>query len=405
MKCLLAAVALSWAGTVPAASSPVACPSGIQDPAPKPADQQGGIPECKDMKKTASGLEYGVLKKGREEASPAPDDLVEVHYTGWLTDGTKFDSSRDRGQPTSFPVNQVIKGWTEGLQLMTPGAHFKLVIPADLGYGAQAAGKIPPNSTLVFEVELLKVTSMPKFRAAKGVVEETKTTAGGVTYEVVKEGAGAACGEKDGLALRYAIWKPAGELLDCSERQSNHRISGTMATLPFPWLKDLAMACKVGTVLRVEVPQKLFPNANCDTVWELELTGISKVPDFRLCDPKKVVKTQSGLEYEVIEPGTGASPTAADNVVANYTGWLVDGTMFDSSHARGTPAEFPLNRVIKGWTEGLQLMKVGGKFLFTIPSELGYGPQGSPPKIPGNATLVFLVELVDVKNGVPPNRK
>jgi FKBP-type peptidyl-prolyl cis-trans isomerase len=389
MSLLSCAVAALCAAVLPLPSP--------QSPAPQsPAPQQpaGGIPECKDMKKTASGLEYGVLREGRKEASPGPDDMVEVHYTGWLLDGTKFDSSRDRGEPKSFGVGQVVKGWTEGLQLMTPGAHFKFVIPAALGYGERAAGKIPPNSTLVFEVELLKVTATPKFRPAG---KQQQAVGDGVKFEVVKVGTGAMCGEKDGLALRYAIWKADGTLLDCSEKQNNHRIAGTLATLPLPFLKDLAATCKVGDVLRAEVPQKLFPNAGSDTVWELELVGLSKVPEFRDLDPAKTVTTQSGLMYEVIEMGTGASPSATDTVSANYTGWLTDGTMFDSSHARGAPTEFPLNRVIKGWTEGLQLMKTGGKFLFKIPGELAYGARGSAPKIPANATLVFLVELVEVK--------
>ena len=100
--------------------------------------------------------------------------------------------------------------------------------------------------------------------------------------------------------------------------------------------------------------------------------------------------------YEVIEPGEGTEPKAADTVSAHYTGWLTDGTVFDSSHARGAPSEFPLNRVIAGWTEGVQLMKPGAKFLFQIPSELGYGAKASG-SIPPNSTLVFLIELVEVK--------
>ena len=203
----------------------------------------------------------------------------------------------------------------------------------------------------------------------------------GVKWEAVVEGTGDAVAADEGIALRYAIWKATGELLDCSEKQNNHQLRGTVDTLPFPFLKDLAMKCKRGTVLRAEVPQKLFPNAQADTVWELELTGVLSVPKFRALDPAKTVKTQSGLKYEVIEAGTGESPKATDLVVAHYSGWLTDGKAFDGSYGRGEPNEFPLNGVIKGWTEGLQLMKTGGKFLFEIPGNLAYGERGSPPTI------------------------
>jgi FKBP-type peptidyl-prolyl cis-trans isomerase len=106
---------------------------------------------------TDSGLQYEVLEEGEGE-SPAATDTVEVHYTGTLVDGTEFDSSHKRGQPVSFGVNQVIPGWTEALQLMSPGAKWKLYIPADLAYGPAGAGDmIGPNSALIFEVELLSV--------------------------------------------------------------------------------------------------------------------------------------------------------------------------------------------------------------------------------------------------------
>lgn len=111
---------------------------------------------------------------------------------------------------------------------------------------------------------------------------------------------------------------------------------------------------------------------------------------------ENVKVTASGLQYIVEKEGTGAQPTATDEVTVHYTGKLLDGTVFDSSVSRGEPATFPLNRVIPGWTEGVQLMKEGGKYLFFIPSELAYGPQGVPNAIPPHSTLIFEVELIKV---------
>ena len=108
-------------------------------------------------------------------------------------------------------------------------------------------------------------------------------------------------------------------------------------------------------------------------------------------------QTDSGLVVLIEREGDGASPTASDTVEVNYEGSLIDGTVFDSSYARGEPISFPLSGVIAGWTEGLQLMKVGGKAKLTIPSDIAYGDRGSPPAIPPKATLVFTVELLEIK--------
>lgn len=106
--------------------------------------------------------------------------------------------------------------------------------------------------------------------------------------------------------------------------------------------------------------------------------------------------TKSGLQYEVLNEGTGKSPKATDNVKCHYEGRLIDGTVFDSSYRRGTPATFPLNGVIAGWTEGLQLMKEGAKYRFHIPYNLAYGANGAGESIPPYSALVFDVELLGV---------
>ena len=110
-----------------------------------------------------------------------------------------------------------------------------------------------------------------------------------------------------------------------------------------------------------------------------------------------VKTTASGLQYEILTEGTGPMPTAADVVAVHYEGKLLDGTVFDSSVARGQPATFPLSNVIPGWTEGVQLMHTGSKYRFTIPPELGYGARGAGGVIPPNAVLVFDIELLGVE--------
>ena len=113
-----------------------------------------------------------------------------------------------------------------------------------------------------------------------------------------------------------------------------------------------------------------------------------------------VVETESGLQYKIEVEGAGISPEETDTVEVNYEGRLIDGTVFDSSYDRGESVKFPLNRVIKGWTEGLTYAKEGGKIQLYIPAELGYGQRGTGP-IPGNSTLIFDIELVKVYKAVP----
>lgn len=127
-------------------------------------------------------------------------------------------------------------------------------------------------------------------------------------------------------------------------------------------------------------------------------TTIEEGEKFLATNAKKtgVKTTASGLQYEVLKEGNGAKPRAIDTVEVNYVGTLLSGTEFDNSYKRGQPIEFPLNGVIRGWTEGLQLMPAGSKYKFYIPHDLGYGPNGNGA-IPGGATLVFEVELLTIK--------
>jgi len=228
--------------------------------------------------RTRTGLATVVLAKGKGTAYPSSRALVKVHYTGWTTDGEMFDSSSERGRPVTLPLDRVLAGWREGLQLMVVGEKRRLWIPEELAY-AGMPGK--PAGMLVFDVELLGIEEPPA---------------------------------------------------------------------PPPVPEDVASP------------------------------------------PMDAIITKSRLASKVLEAGTGSShPTKKSQVTVHYTGWTTDGRMFDSSITRGKPATFPLNRVIPGWTEGLQLMVKGETRRFWIPQKLAYKGQEGAPK----GMLVFDVTLLD----------
>jgi hypothetical protein len=146
-------------------AAPVATPAATETMTPAPPPGAPAVPP--DVKaapanatKTASCLAYRVLSKGTGKRHPKATDTVSVHYSGWTTDGKMFDSSVTRGQPTSFPLNGVIAGWTEGVQLMVEGEKTRFWIPGKLAYGDQAAGG-RPSGTLVFDIELLSIKQSP----------------------------------------------------------------------------------------------------------------------------------------------------------------------------------------------------------------------------------------------------
>lgn len=356
---------------------------------------------------TESGLKYVVLEPGpAANARPAIGDRVQVHYTGWLENGTEFDSSRTRGEPTRFVLGRVIPGWNEGLALMTVGSRYKLTIPPALAYGEAGAGNgvIPPNATLTFDVELLGIEKAPPYVAVDP--DKVTKTESGLEYQVTTEGTGDELTKTDRIEMQYGVWTVGGEpLMSYLDEQGPIRIP--IGELRMPFMQELLLELKEGGVCRALVPvATAFPGQKPPLlgdaekcVWMLAATQVLRplpLPEFKPPAADKLTKTASGLQYEVVTPGEGKSPTAADTVRVHYIGWLQDGTVFDSSYGNGEPAQFPLNRVIAGWIEGVQLMKVGAVYQFVIPPELAYGPAGSPPTIPANATLTFRIELIEI---------
>ena len=128
-----------------------------------------------------------------------------------------------------------------------------------------------------------------------------------------------------------------------------------------------------------------------------KIFGGGSVPDFALPSDSDLTETPSGLKIQTIDEGSGKQPGPTDQVEVHYAGWLLSGKLFDSSYGRGQTITFGLNQVIPGWTEGLQHMKEGGKSKLVIPADLAYGSRGAPPAIGPNETLLFQVELIQVK--------
>jgi len=161
--------------------------------------------------------------------------------------------------------------------------------------------------------------------------------------------------------------------------------------------KEEVQAILMGLDQQMKTKQAELATKNAE---EAKAKGIA----FLEANAKKegVKVTESGIQYVVMSEVEGDKPVATDTVKVHYKGTFLNGETFDSSYDRGEPAVFPLNRVIKGWTEGLQLMSVGSKYKFTIPSDLAYGPNGNPPRIPGNSVLEFEVELLEIQKPAAP---
>jgi FKBP-type peptidyl-prolyl cis-trans isomerase FklB len=200
--------------------------------------------------------------------------------------------------------------------------------------------------------------------------------------------------ETDADKMCYALGTQLGALFQQFKMQPNK-------DMLFAGVED-AMANREPAIAEKDA-RALFQAAGEKAKKEMEEKNTVEGKAFLEANAKKegVKTTPSGLQYKVIKEGEGANPKLEDKVQVNYSGKLINGTEFDSSYKRGTPATFPLGQVIKGWTEGLQLMKKGAKYELYIPAEIGYGARGQR-NIPPNSVLVFEVELLDINPPEPP---
>lgn len=207
-----------------------------------------------DAVKTASGLASKVIERGTGAAHPSRTDLVTVDYTGWTTDGKMFDSSISRGKPSTFPLDRVIAGWTEGVQLMAAGETRRFWIPEALAY----QGKRDPKGTLVFDVKLISFTESPAQAPpdVKAAPSDAKRTSSGLAYKVIKPGVGAKRPKStDRVTVHYSGWTTDGKLFDSSV------VRAAPATFPLDgvipgWTEGVALMVE-GEKTRFWIPQNL----------------------------------------------------------------------------------------------------------------------------------------------------
>lgn len=355
---------------------------------------------------TESGLQYVEITEG-EGASPQEGDIVTMHFVGSLPDGTVFGDSRSQGQPITaiFGRDQLLPGWEEGLALMKEGGEAQLIIPPDLAFGEQGFGLIPPNSQIVMDIELLSVEAPPEPTAVDEA--DLTTTDSGLQYYDIVEGDGVSPEEGWGVTTDFSIWLRDGEQF-VSSSQDREPLSFVLGegNVVFPGWDEAVSTMKVGGKRYVIIPSELALGdqeaggvpAGSDLIMEIDLVDAREPVMMTEVPEEDYTETDSGLKYYDIVEGDGATPQEGDTVVVHYTGWLEDGTKFDSSIDRGEPFRFELGSggVIPGWEEGVATMQVGGTRQLVIPPELGYGEAGAGT-IPPNATLIFQVELLDIE--------
>jgi peptidylprolyl isomerase len=364
---------------VPTTAAPAATAPAATEPAGQTVPMATPIVPLDDpnMQKTASGLKYADIVVGTG-ATPAIDDWVTVQFTATLQDGTLIGATRMNGGPASIPLQDLSKeiaGWAEGMSTMKEGGVRQLVIPPELAYGDQGVGNvIPPGATLIFVVEMIDTRPAPKV--------EIKDT-------VVGTGAEAQAGMT--LKVNYTGTLTNGTVFDSSVGREPFEFSLGAGQVIQGWDEGLS-GMKVGGKRTLTIPSELGYGPQGSGSIPPDATLIFEIELLDAQPPAQV-------KIEDLQVGTGAEAVPGKTITVNYTGTLTNGTVFDSSYKRNEPFTLQLGagQVIPGWEQGLEGMKVGGQRRLTIPPSLAYGSRGAGDVIPPDATLIFEVELLDVK--------
>jgi peptidylprolyl isomerase len=362
-----------------------------------------------DAIKTSSGLIYKKLSTLAEGESPKRNDTVSIVYTGWKqSNGETFFSNRGK-QPMPLPLANTAVGFTEAMQLLKKGEKAMLWLPPSIGYkGGPPAGALP--ETLVYEVEIVDIQSAPPVPPDVAAPSPPVTKlSNGIVSKVVKVGTGKERAKPwDTVTFHYSAWDKEGRMFDSTEMRKRPAIVPPYRQSPA--MESMLTSMLPGSRVRFWVPSELLqagkPIAGMPQgllVYELELLTIAKgkqpppAPADVAAPPANAEKTAKGVFYRFLHKGKGGPhPTTKDTVKVNYSGWTVAGRLIDSSLIKGVPAEFSLQGVMTGWTDGIPVMSVGDKVRFWIPEQLAYASSPNKPQ----GMLVFDVELLEIKQAM-----
>lgn len=366
------------------------------------------VAEAPVFKEHESGITYRLTHEAGG-IKPSINDQVFVHYTLMLEDSTVIDSSLERGEPIYFKVGagQVIKGWDIAMTLFGKGDRVVLIIPPELGYGDRQMASIPENSTLVFDVEIVDVIPAPEpFQISDNI--QRQTTPAGVDFAILEAGSGKKLQSGMRVKVHYSGFFTDMSLFDSSlERGQPIEIVLGRGMVIKGWEEGLKQL-SVGDRARLWIPYHLAygeqgrgPIApRSDLIFDVEILSAEEIPGatpFNVAG-KDTLSTESGLQYIVVEEGNGVMAQPGNRVAVHYSGFLTDGTMFDSSVERDEPFRFTLGQgqVIPGWDEGIALMQINARFRLIVPYQLAYGKRGAGP-IPPESTLIFDVHLLAIE--------
>jgi peptidylprolyl isomerase len=358
---------------------------------------------------TESGLQYIEIINGDGEA-PKVGDIITMHFIGTLPDGTEFGNSYIQGSPIEvvWGREQLLPGWEEGIGLMRTGEKARFIIPAELGFGSQDFDIVPGNSPIIIEMELLSVERPPDPTIVK--TSDLTITESGLQYYDITIGDGDEAIKHSNVATHYRIWVQEGEqdifIASSYSAESVPFVLGRGNSVILGWDEGVFGMKQGGKRMVIIPPDLAFGEqsssgipANSTLIMEIELVDVKQPETITEVDEDAYTVTDSGLQYYDLKDGQGVMVSAGQSVVVHYTGWLEDGTQFDSSREFSEPLTFELGagQVITGWDEGVAGMQVGGIRQIIIPPELGYGTVGAGNVIPPEATLIFQVELLEIK--------